>query len=218
MAEEIRLPHEKPLPNSKLLATRSHAPTGRKTGSLYVKTFIHILPTLFITKIDAHSYLDSYSTSEHRTCPYGIWSKALPQTASYFSTLPWFESQPRCVRELPVTWGWTVVSLEYCSFFHDLYLATLEFSLNMTKKWGLSKSKFKWPHHLNFSMKNMKYATLRKFQAWKICSMKISHDISMNEDFAPNARKWFKTMHSFTPCPRVGGLWVSRGRASGRCG
>ena len=35
----------------------------------------------------------------------GVWSKALPLTASCLSPLPRFKSQPEHVRKLPVTFG-----------------------------------------------------------------------------------------------------------------
>ena len=58
-----------------------------------------------------------------------VWSKVLPLTASYLSPLSGFESHPRHVVKLPVTWGKALVFARYSDFLYQLQLAShdLEF-------------------------------------------------------------------------------------------
>ena len=55
-----------------------------------------------------------------------VWPKAPPLTACCLSPLPEFESLPRYVRKLPVTWDWAVVFAGYSGFLRYLQLASHE--------------------------------------------------------------------------------------------
>ena len=57
-----------------------------------------------------------------------VWSKALPLTASYLSTLSGFESQSGQVKKLPVTWGQAIVLAWYSGFLHQFQLAGHDFA------------------------------------------------------------------------------------------
>ena len=53
-----------------------------------------------------------------------VWSKAPPLTARYLSPLYVFESQPRHVIKLPVTWSEALVFAGYSGFLNYLQLAS----------------------------------------------------------------------------------------------
>ena len=55
------------------------------------------------------SVLGEGAFSKSGPAPMSVWSKALPLTASWLSTLPGFKSCPGYVRKLPVNWGQAMV-------------------------------------------------------------------------------------------------------------